>query len=127
MKIIDSISLEMNLEEARVSAVAQLLDQGATIPFIARYRKEKTGSLDEVIIAAIRDRIEQLNALNDRKEAIIKSLKERELLTQILLTDIQNANSMIDLEDYYEKYRPRKTTRAQMAKEKVWNLLLYFF
>ena len=118
MKIIDSISLEMNLEEARVSAVAQLLDQGATIPFIARYRKEKTGSLDEVIIAAIRDRIEQLNALNDRKEAIIKSLKERELLTQILLTDIQNANSMIDLEDYYEKYRPRKTTRAQMAKEK---------
>ncbi len=118
MKIIDSISLEMNLEEARVSAVAQLLDQGATIPFIARYRKEKTGSLDEVVIAAIRDRIEQLNALNDRKEAIIKSLKERELLTQILLTDIQNANSMIDLEDYYEKYRPRKTTRAQMAKEK---------
>ncbi len=118
MKIINSISLEMNLEEARVSAVAQLLDQGATIPFIARYRKEKTGSLDEVVIAAIRDRIEQLNALNDRKEAIIKSLKERELLTQILLTDIQNANSMIDLEDYYEKYRPRKTTRAQMAKEK---------
>ena len=118
MKIIDSISLEMNLEEARVSAVAQLLDQGATIPFIARYRKEKTGSLDEVIIAAIRDRIEQLNALNDRKEAIIKSLKERELLTQILLTDIQNANSMTDLEDYYEKYRPKKTTRAQMAKEK---------
>ena len=118
MKIIDSISLEMNLGQAQVSAVAQLLDQGATIPFIARYRKEKTGSLDEVIIAAIRDRIEQLNALNDRKEAIIKSLKERELLTQILLTDIQNANSMIDLEDYYEKYRPRKTTRAQMAKEK---------
>ena len=118
MKIIDSISLEMNLEEARVSAVAQLLDQGATIPFIARYRKEKTGSLDEVIIAAIRDRIEQLNALNDRKEAIIKSLKEREILTQILLTDIQNADSMTDLEDYYEKYRPRKTTRAQMAKEK---------
>ncbi|WP_299980504.1 Tex family protein [Desulfobacula sp.] len=126
MKIIDSISLEMNLETARVSAVAQLLEQGATIPFIARYRKEKTGSLDEVVIAAIRDRIEQLNALNDRKEAILKSLKERELLTQTLLTDIQNANSMIDLEDYYEKYRPRKTTRAQMAKEKGLESLAVF-
>ena len=127
MKIINNISLEMNLEEARVSAVAQLLEQGATIPFIARYRKEKTGSLDEVVIAAIRDRIEQLNALNDRKEAILKSLKERELLTQTLLTDIQNANSMIDLEDYYEKYRPRKTTRAQMAKEKGLEPLAVFF
>ncbi|WP_413908278.1 Tex family protein [Desulfobacula sp.] len=116
--MINIISSEMKLSNSQVLAVAQLLEQGATIPFIARYRKEKTGSLDEVIIAAIRDRIEQLNALNDRKEAILKSLKERELLTQILLTDIQNANSMTDLEDYYEKYRPKKTTRAQMAKEK---------
>ncbi|MBT7631755.1 MAG: RNA-binding transcriptional accessory protein, partial [Desulfobacula sp.] len=118
MKIINSISLEMKLGQAQVSAVAQLLEQGATIPFIARYRKEKTGSLDEVVIAAIRDRIEQLNALNDRKESILKSLKERELLTPGLLADIQNADSMIDLEDYYEKFRPKKTTRAQMAKEK---------
>ena len=118
MEMINIISSEMKLSNSQVLAVAQLLEQGATIPFIARYRKEKTGSLDEVIIAAIRDRIEQLNALNDRKEAILKSLKERELLTQILLTDIQNANSMTDLEDYYEKYRPKKTTRAQMAKEK---------
>ena len=118
MKIIDSISVEMKLGQAQVSAVAQLLEQGATIPFIARYRKEKTGSLDEVVIAAIRDRMEQLNALNDRKEAILKSLKERELLTPILLKDIQNADSMTDLEDYYEKYRPKKRTRAQIAKEK---------
>ena len=118
MKIIDSISLEMNLKNSQVLAVSQLLEKGATIPFIARYRKEKTGSLDEVAIGAIRDKIEQLNALNLRKEAILKSLKERELLTQTLLTDIQNADSMIDLEDFYEKYRPKKTTRAQMAKEK---------
>ncbi|MBT3387599.1 MAG: RNA-binding transcriptional accessory protein [Desulfobacula sp.] len=118
MKIIDSISLEMNLKNSQVLAVSQLLEKGATIPFIARYRKEKTGSLDEVAIGAIRDKIEQLNALNLRKEAILKSLKERELLTQTLLTDIQNADSMIDLEDFYEKYRPKKTTRAQMAKKK---------
>jgi len=126
MEMISIISREMKLSNSQVLAVEQLLEQGATIPFIARYRKEKTGSLDEVVIAAIRDRIEQLNALNDRKEAIIKSLKERELLTQTLLTDIQNANSMIDLEDYYEKYRPRKTTRAQMAKEKGLESLAVF-
>jgi len=108
----------MKLETARVSAVVQLLDQGATIPFIARYRKEKTGSLDEVAIADIRDRIEQLNELDNRKESILKSLKERDLLTPSLLTDIQNAGSMTALEDYYEKYRPRKITRAQMAAEK---------
>jgi len=118
MKIIDSISSEMNLETARVSAVVQLLDQGATIPFIARYRKEVTQSLDEVAIADIRDRIEQLTALNNRKEAILKSLKERELLTEALLADIQNTRSIIELEDIYEKYRPKKRTRAQMAREK---------
>lgn len=118
MKIIDIISSEMNLEVTRVSAVVQLLGQGATIPFIARYRKEMTQSLDEVAIADIRDRMEQLTALNNRKEAILKSLKERKLLTETLLTDIQNTLSIIDLEDIYEKYRPKKTTRAQMAKEK---------
>ncbi|WP_291348491.1 Tex family protein [Desulfobacula sp.] len=108
----------MNLEETQVSAVAQMLDQGATIPFIARYRKEVTQSLDEVAIAGIRDRIEQLTALNNRKEAILKSLKERELLTGSLLADIQNTLSLIDLEDIYEKYRPKKRTRAQIAREK---------
>jgi len=118
MKIIDIISLEMSLETNRVTAVAELLDKGATIPFIARYRKEVTGSLDEVVITGIRDRIEQLNALNNRKEAILKSLKERKLLTDTLLAGIRNALSLTDLEDMYEKYRPQKRTRAQMAKEK---------
>ena len=118
MEIIEIISAEMNLETDGISAVAQLLDQGASIPFIARYRKEKTGSLDEVVITGIRDRIEQLNALKDRKEAILKSLKERELLTKILLADIQNTRSLVDLEDIYEKYRPKKITRAQIARQK---------
>ena len=118
MKIIETISSEMQLTNAQVLAVAQLLDQGATIPFIARYRKEKTDSLDEVAILAIRNRIEQLNALKDRKETILKSLKERELLTKQLLTDIQNAPSVAVLEDLYEKYRPKKKTRAQTARQK---------
>ncbi len=118
METIQVISKEMKLSIAQVSAVATLLDQGNTVPFIARYRKEKTGSLDEVAIAAIRDQIEILNALSDRKNAILKSLKERDLLTQTLLADVQAASLMTDLEDLYEKYRPKKRTRAQMAKEK---------
>lgn len=118
MEMINIISSEMKLANAQVSAVIQLLEQGATIPFIARYRKEKTGSMDEVIIADIRDRIEQLKALFDRKEAILKSLRERELLTEKLLAGIQTAPSMTALEDIYEKYRPKKRTRAQVAREK---------
>ncbi|MEN8211546.1 MAG: Tex-like N-terminal domain-containing protein, partial [Thermodesulfobacteriota bacterium] len=108
----------MNLSVQQVSAVAQLLNNGATIPFIARYRKELTGSLDEVVITDIRDRIEQLNALDSRKENILKSLTERDLLSKTLLFDIQNASSMTQLEDLYEKYRPKKRTRAQIAREK---------
>ncbi len=118
MEIINHISKEMHLPEAGVFAVSQLLEQGCTIPFIARYRKEKTGSLDEVAIAGIRDQIEQLNTLNDRKKAVLKSLKERDLLNTMLLADIQNTRTLTDLEDIYEKYRPKKRTRAQIAKEK---------
>ena len=118
MEIINHISKEMHLPEAGVFAVSQLLEQGCTIPFIARYRKEKTGSLDEVAIADIRDQIEQLNTLNDRKKAVLKSLKERDLLNTMLLADIQNTRTLTDLEDIYEKYRPKKRTRAQIAKEK---------
>ena len=118
MEMINIISQEMNLPKAGVSAVFQLLDQGCTIPFIARYRKEKSGSLDEVAITGIRDRIEQLNTLNDRKKTILKSLKERDLLNKILLAEINNAKVLTDLEDIYEKYRPKKITRAQVAIEK---------
>jgi uncharacterized protein len=118
METISIISSEMNLAKSQVAAVVQLLDQGAGIPFIARYRKEKTGSLDEVMIAGIRDRAEQLKALFERQEAILKSLKERELLTPDLERNIQNADSMTRLEDVYEKYRPKKKTRAQAARQK---------
>jgi protein Tex len=118
MEMINSISREMNLSDSQVSAVVQLLDKGSTIPFIARYRKEMTGSLDEVIIREIRDRIDQLKALSDRKEAILKSLKERQLLTQALEADVKKALSLTQLEDIYEKFRPKKRTRAQIAREK---------
>ncbi len=118
MKTDQCIKKEFKLNDSQVSSVIQLLDQGATIPFIARYRKEKTGSMDEVTLTAVRDRIEQLTALSDRKKAILKSLEERDLLTQALAADITAASSLTGLEDLYERYRPKKKTRAAAAQEK---------
>ncbi len=118
MKIYNIIGKELNVAANQVAKVAGLFDAGATIPFIARYRKEVTGSMDEVNITFIRDRMEVLLALDKRKETILKSLEERSLLTPNLHSDITAADSMIRLEDIYEKYRPKKKTRAQAAKEK---------
>nr|WP_321491336.1 Tex family protein [uncultured Desulfobacter sp.] len=112
------ISRETGLREHQVAAVLDLLEQGSTVPFIARYRKERTGSLDEVAISHIRDRAKALNELEARKQAIIKSLEERQLYTKDLAQQIEKADSMARLEDVYEKYRPKKRTRATIAREK---------
>lgn len=112
------IAQELAIKTRQVEAVASLLDEGATVPFIARYRKEATGSLDEVAITAIRDRLEQLRDLDKRREAILKSLEERELLTEELKTKIDAAESMTILEDIYLPFRPKRRTRATVAKEK---------
>jgi uncharacterized protein len=118
METITIISRELNLAPENVSSVVKLLEEGASLPFIARYRKERTGSLDEVAIGLIRDRMDQLKALDERKTAILKSLTERSLLTRELQAEIQAAASLTGLEDIYEKYRPKKRTRAQDAREK---------
>ncbi|MHB9038352.1 MAG: Tex family protein [Armatimonadota bacterium] len=115
---ITKIALELNLSPRQVQATAELLDQDATVPFIARYRKEATGSLDEVAIAAIRDRLGQLAELDKRREAIIQSLTERELLTDELERQIQASETMAELEDIYLPYRPKRRTRAMIAREK---------
>lgn len=102
----------------QVAATAELLEGGATIPFIARYRKEVTGSLDEVAVTAIRDRLNQLKELDDRRQSIIKSVEERELLTDELKEKIMQAETMAVLEDIYLPYRPKRRTRATIAREK---------
>lgn len=112
------IAKELNITSQQVEAAAKLLDEGATVPFIARYRKEATGSLDEVAIQTIRDRLEQLRELDKRREAICKSLEERELLTKELQHKIDAAATMAELEDMYLPYRPKRRTRATIAKEK---------
>lgn len=112
------IAAELNLRLNQVEAAASLLDEGATVPFIARYRKEATGTLDEVVITAIRDRLLQLRELEKRREAILKSLEETGKLTDELREKVLAAVSMSELEDIYLPYRPKRRTKATIAREK---------
>jgi uncharacterized protein len=112
------IAQELKLQLNQVRAVHALLVDGATIPFIARYRKEATGSLDEVQIATIRDRVEQLTELDERRQSIVKSLEERNLLTEELGKKVAAAETLTVLEDIYLPFRPKKRTRATIAREK---------
>ncbi len=115
---IATIAGELNLPTERVRATAELLQDGATVPFIARYRKEVTGSLDEVAIMTIRDRMEQLAALDARRKTVLESLAERDLLTDELKEQITAAETMAVLEDIYLPYRPKRRTRATIARER---------
>src|SRR5262249_45898167 len=109
---------EMGLGVAQVRATAELLGEGATVPFVARYRKEATGSLDEVAITAIRDRLAQLAALEDRRRAITSSLQERALLTDELERKLAAAETLATLEDIYQPFRPKRRTRGCQARER---------
>lgn len=111
------ISGELKLSPHQVMATSRLIAEGATVPFIARYRKEATGSLDEVAVTSIRDRMLQLAELEDRRAAIVKSLEERKLLTPELGEAVRKAVTMAALEDLYAPYRPKRRTRATVAKE----------
>ncbi len=106
------------MQEKQVEITAKLLDEGGTVPFISRYRKEMTGSLDEVQVAAIRDRIQQLNDLDKRREAILKSMSELNVLTPELEAQITNAETMVVLEDIYLPYKPKRRTKASAARER---------
>lgn len=115
---VERIAAELKLEPRQVGAVSTLIAEGGTVPFIARYRKEATGSLDEVAVAAIRDRLEQLAELDKRRESILASLEERSLLTPELRAAVEAAPTLSVLEDVYLPYRPKRRTRATIAREK---------
>ncbi len=112
------IAEELSIREVQVEATIKLLDEGATVPFISRYRKEVTGSLDEVAITAIRERNQQLIDLDKRREAILKSLNEQNVLSEELREKVNKAVTMSELEDIYLPYKPKRRTRATIAKEK---------
>ncbi len=111
------IAAELKLDAKQVYTTATLLNEGGTVPFIARYRKEATGMLDEVQITNIRDRLTQLGELDARRQSILKSLDERNLLTDELKKSIAAAETLTRLEDIYQPYRPKRRTRATIAKE----------
>lgn len=113
-----AIARELGIRPQQVSSAAGLLAEGATVPFIARYRKELTGSLDEVVVAAIRERLSELKALDMRREAVIRSLTEQGVLTEDLSAAVNGARTLPELEDIYLPYRPKRRTRAIMAREK---------
>jgi len=115
---IAKVAAELSLPAARVTATAHLLAEGATVPFIARYRKEVTGSLDEVQITSIRDRMQQLAELEKRRETIIASLDDRKLLTAELAASVLAAQTLTALEDVFAPYRPKRRTRAMAARER---------
>jgi uncharacterized protein len=112
------IATELKIGASQVRATATLFSEGSTVPFIARYRKEQTGSLDEVAITTIRDRLAQLVELDKRREAILGSLEERDLLTDELRTSVEEALTLTAIEDIYRPYRPKRRTRATIAREK---------
>ncbi len=112
------IANELALTPGQVEAVLRLLQEGATVPFIARYRKEATGTLDEVQVTAVRDRAARLEELGKRREAVLKSLTERELLTDELKAGIQAAETLAELEDVYLPFRPKRRTRGTAARER---------
>jgi uncharacterized protein len=116
-KYIAKIAGELKVNVRQVAATARLIAEGATVPFIARYRKEATGSLDEVAITNIRDRMVSLVELDQRRDSILKSLEERKLLTDALRSAVDQAETLNALEDIYLPYRPKRRTRATIAKE----------
>lgn len=112
------IADELKIDSKQVAATVRLLDEGATVPFISRYRKEVTGSLDEVAIIAIKSEIERLRTLEERKIAVLKSIKDQGKLTEELENQINEAETLSKVEDLYLPYRPKRKTRASAAKEK---------
>ena len=118
MDIIKRLCDELNLEEKKVSAAVKLIDEGNTIPFIARYRKDVTGNLDDAELRNLFDRLNYLRNLDERINTVLKSIEEQGKLTDELKKQIENVKTLAELEDLYRPYKPKKKTRGSIAKEK---------
>ena len=115
---IPKIAAELKISQGQVAAVAALLDEGATIPFIARYRKEASGSLDEVAVTGVRDRLDQLKELKKMRGMVLTSLEKNGHLTDALKEKVMGADALATLSDIYLPYRPKRRTKASIAREK---------
>jgi protein Tex len=117
-KIIEIISLNLGIKENQVLNTVSLLNEGATVPFISRYRKERTGSLDEVQVLNIKEQHEKYTELEKRKDTVLKTIEEQEKLTPELKNRIENCFDAVELEDIYLPFKPKKRTKATIAREK---------
>lgn len=118
MDIIEALSNEFTIPKSRVEATVKLIDDGNTIPFIARYRKEVTGSLDDQVLRALYDRLGYLRNLEEQKEKVIASITEQEQMTPEIMASIAAAATLTEVEDIYRPFRPKRKTRASVAKAK---------
>lgn len=118
MDILKQLCLELKTDEKHTSNVIQMLDEGNTIPFIARYRKELTGNMDDQLVRAISVRLAALRAIEERKTEVIRLIDEQGKLTDEITTAVEKAQTLTELEDIYRPYRPKRKTRASVAREK---------
>ena len=118
MDIIQKIKEELQVEKWQVEAAVKLIDEGNTIPFISRYRKEVSGSLNDEQLRNLDERLTYLRSLEDKKEQVLKSIEEQGKLTDELKEKILAAQTLVVVEDLYRPYRPKRKTRASIAKEK---------
>ena len=118
MNIKNIIAQELSIRESQVEAAVKLIDEGNTIPFIARYRKEVTGGLSDEVLRDLGERLTYLRNLEKRKEEVTKSIEEQGKLTEDIETSLENAHTLAEVEDIYRPYKPKKKTRATIAKAK---------
>ena len=118
MDIILTLAKELNIKSTQVEGAVKLIDEGNTIPFIARYRKEVTGSMDDQVLRTLADRLEYLRNLEATREKIKATIEEQGAMTEELAAAIDAASTMTELDDIYRPYRPKRKTRASVAKAK---------
>ena len=116
-KLFQIISNELSVKETQVIAAVALLDEGSTVPFISRYRKEVTGGLDDTQLRKLEERLQYLREMEDRRGTILKSIAEQEKLTPELEVQINTAETKTQLEDLYLPYKQKRRTKAQIARE----------
>ena len=118
MDISAKLAEELNIKKSQAEATIKLIDEGNTIPFIARYRKEVTGALNDEILRNLYERLTYLRNLEDKKQSVLGSIEEQGKLTEELKARIEAAETLVVLEDLYRPYKPKRRTRATIAKEK---------
>lgn len=118
MNIVTQLAEELKIRPQQVEAAVTLIDEGNTIPFIARYRKEATGALNDEVLRNLQERLVYLRNLEEKKQQVMRSIEEQGKLTEELKKKIEMATTLVAVDDLYLPYRPKKRTRATMAKER---------